>query len=204
SSQHQGPFVLAVADCTGHGVPGALVSIACNNALNRAVSEFGLRDPGEIFDKTRELLIENFAKSDDDVKDGMDASLCALKLSEGRMKWSGANIPLWIYRKKQGLIEQIKGDRQSIGKVYDYKPFKTHDLEVSAGDVIYLFSDGYADQFGGLSNKKLTKAKFRELLMSIAELPASEQRIRLLDFQTTFRNGMAQVDDICVIGIVVE
>lgn len=191
---------LAVCDCTGHGVPGAMVSVVCNNALNRAVAEFGERETGNIFNKTRELILENFTKSDDDVKDGMDASLCAIDLETKQMQWSGANNPLWIYKNKSKIIEEIKGDKQPIGKTENASPFCSHNLALDKDDIVYLFSDGYADQFGGEKLKKLTKAKFRELLLSIAEMPLEEQKNKLLELHNQYKNKEEQLDDICVVG----
>jgi serine phosphatase RsbU (regulator of sigma subunit) len=197
----QSKVYIAVCDCTGHGVPGAMVSVVCNNALNRAVAEFGERETGKIFNKTRELVLENFTKSDDDVKDGMDASLCALDLEKNVMQWSGANNPLWIYRANSNIIEEIKGDNQPIGKTDAAAPFKSHEISLFKGDIIYLFSDGYADQFGGDKLKKLTKAKFRDFLLSIANEPMEVQHNKLHDFHTKYRGAEEQVDDICIIGV---
>ncbi len=195
----------AACDCTGHGVPGAMVSVVCNNALNRSLNEYSKRLPSEIFDKTRELVIENFAKSDEEVQDGMDASLAALDVKNRTLLWSGANNPLWIIKKNSStneyVFEEIKADKQPIGKGYETKPFTTHQIQLNEGDTIYLFTDGYADQFGGEKNKKLTKAKFRELLLGLASLSMDEQRTKLLDFHNTYRGSNEQVDDICVMGV---
>lgn len=192
---------IAVCDCTGHGVPGAMVSVVCNNALNRAVAEFGERETGNIFNKTRELILENFTKSDDDVKDGMDASLCALEIENNKMQWSGANNPLWIYRSNLNIIEEIKGDKQPIGKSEITTSFTTHNINLNSGDVVYLFSDGYADQFGGKKLKKLTKVRFKEFLLTVAEEPMEVQYQRLLDFHKKYKGLEEQVDDICIIGV---
>jgi serine phosphatase RsbU (regulator of sigma subunit) len=196
---------IAACDCTGHGVPGAMVSVVCNNALNRALNEYGKRLPSEIFDKTRELVIENFAKSDEDVQDGMDASLAALDVNNRTLLWSGANNPLWIIRKDSNtheyVLEDIKADKQPIGKGYETRPFTTHQIQLNEGDTIYLFTDGYADQFGGEKNKKMTKAKFRALLLSLTHLPMEKQRTALLEFHDQYRGNEEQVDDICVIGV---
>jgi serine phosphatase RsbU (regulator of sigma subunit) len=191
----------AACDCTGHGVPGAMVSVVCNNALNRALNEFGERDPAKLFDKTRELVLENFAKSDEEVQDGMDASLAVLDVETKKMLWSGANNPLWIYRIKSNFIEEIKADKQPIGKGYENKPFTTHKVDLNEGDIIYLFTDGYADQFGGDKGRKLTKEKFKDLLFSIAEMPMEKQRDELLNFHDVYRGSEEQVDDICIIGV---
>jgi tetratricopeptide (TPR) repeat protein len=192
---------LAACDCTGHGVPGALVSVVCNNALNRAVNEFGERQPGKIFDKTRELVLENFAKSDEDVKDGMDASLAVFDTLNMKLEWSGANNPLWIYRKVNHNIEEIKSDKQPIGKGYESKPFTTHHVLLNEGDIVYLFTDGYADQFGGGKAKKLTKARLRELILSMAHESMAKQKELLQVFHQEFKGDEEQVDDICIIGV---
>ena len=192
----------AACDCTGHGVPGALVSVVCNTALTRAVNEFNLKLPGEIFDKVRELIVKNFAKSDEDVKDGMDASLCALDKEKRKLFWSGAHNSLWIYRRQTRIIEQIKADKQTIGKSQNPKPFTTHELNYEDGDVVYLFTDGYADQFGGPRNKKLTRLRFRELIFEIAELSSHEQYHRLIEFHRQYKGLNEQVDDICVFAVV--
>lgn len=191
----------ATCDCTGHGVPGALVSVVCHNALNRSVNEFGEREPGRIFDKTRQLLQENFAKSEQDVRDGMDASLCALNLNEMELLWSGANNPLWIYRTDESRLEETKADYQPIGMGYRETPFTTHRFKLNKGDVIYMFTDGYADQFGGAANRKFTKGKFRSLILSIAHLPMDDQYDKLLLYHHSWRGRGFQVDDICVIGV---
>jgi serine phosphatase RsbU (regulator of sigma subunit) len=192
---------LAACDCTGHGVPGAMVSVVCNNALNRSLNEFGEREPGKIFDRTRELILENFSKSDEEVKDGMDASLCCLNLEKSELLWAGANNPLWIYRNGAKIIEEIKPDKQPIGSAHKPSAFTTHKIEIYPNDVLYLFTDGFTDQFGGSKNKKLTKRIFREILTQIAELPMEEQRSRLLDFHLQYRGKNEQVDDICIIGV---
>jgi serine phosphatase RsbU (regulator of sigma subunit) len=191
----------AACDCTGHGVPGALVSVVCNNALNRALNEFSEREPGKILDKTRELVVENFAKSDDDVKDGMDISLCALKTSNMELLWAGANNPLWIYRFAQNTIEEIRPDKQPVGKGHELKPFQTQQISISKNDVLYLFTDGYADQFGGDKGKKMTRAKFKEFLLSIARESMEQQKILLAENHYIYKGSEEQVDDICVIGV---
>jgi serine phosphatase RsbU (regulator of sigma subunit) len=191
----------AACDCTGHGVPGAMVSVVCNNALNRSLNEFAEREPSRIFDRTRELVLENFSKSDEEVKDGMDASLCALNLQTMQLLWAGANNPLWIYRAQEKRIEEHKPDKQPIGKGYEELPFTTHHIDLQNGDIIYLFTDGYADQFGGEKGKKLTRASFREFLVGIASLEMEKQREALLKFHDEYRGEQEQVDDICVMGV---
>ncbi|MEX2597752.1 MAG: 7TM diverse intracellular signaling domain-containing protein [Salibacteraceae bacterium] len=201
SDSEGGVVLFAAADCTGHGVPGAMVSVVCSNAMNRAVREFGLTNPGEVLDKTRALVIQEFEKSDEDVKDGMDISLCALSLSTLTLKWAGANNPLWIARKGATEMEEIKGDKQPIGKFHHESPFTTHQLKLNEGDTIYIFSDGFPDQFGGENGKKYKSGKFKHKLVELAKEPIEKQK-DLLDHEfESWRGDLDQLDDVCVIGV---
>ncbi len=192
-----GKVLFAAADCTGHGVPGAMVSVVCNNGLNRAVREHGLTDPGAILDKTREIVIQEFEKSEEEVKDGMDIALCSL---EGNiLEYAGANNPLWIIRK--GKIIEVKADKQPIGKFEKAKPFTTHKIELEKGDAIYIFSDGYVDQFGGIKGKKFKTRAYRELLLSIQNKSMEEQKTIIDEGFETWKGDLDQIDDVCVIGV---
>ena len=213
--------LFAACDCTGHGVPGAMVSVVCHNALNRAVREFGLTEPAKILDKTAEIVIENFSKSEEDIKDGMDISLVSLKLDSSKSKvthieWAGANNPLWIVRKTNDTTDaelsnfklsnfeliETKADKQPIGMNEYSKPFTNHTFTLNSGDTIYLFTDGFADQFGGeTGEKKLTKKRFKELILSIQDKSMQEQGIALDKFITEYRKEVEQIDDILVMGV---
>jgi len=194
-------ILFAAADCTGHGVPGAMVSVVCNNALNRTVREYGLTNPAEILNKTREIVVQEFEKSDDDVKDGMDISLCCLDLSGSyaTLQWAGANNPLWIIRKHE-LIE-VKPNKQPIGKTDNPLPFTIHEIQLQKGDIIYVFTDGFADQFGGEKGKKFMYKPFKELLLSIQDKTMDEQKIVLEKHFIDWKGNLEQVDDVCVIGV---
>ncbi|MBL4594128.1 MAG: serine/threonine-protein phosphatase, partial [Flavobacteriales bacterium] len=195
--QKEGEVLFAAADCTGHGVPGAMVSVVCNNALNRSVREHGLTDPGLILDKTREIVVQEFEKSDEDVNDGMDIALCSL---EGNtLKYAGAHNPLWIIR--GGEIIETKANKQPIGQFDNSLQYTTHSFELQKGDSIYIFSDGYVDQFGGEKGKKFKTRAFRELLLSIQESSMDEQKIIIDDAFETWKGDLEQIDDVCVIGI---
>ncbi|MFL5763137.1 MAG: tetratricopeptide repeat protein [Bacteroidia bacterium] len=189
---------IAAADCTGHGVPGAMVSVVCSNALNRTVKEFGLTEPGKILDRTRELVLATFSKSDKDVKDGMDISLCAIH-TDGKLQWAGAYNPLWYISK--GEIKELIADKQPIGKTDDPRPYATHTVQLQEEDSIYLFTDGYPDQFGGEKGKKFKYKPFKELLLKNHTLPLTEQREQLDKAFEGWKGKLEQVDDVCVIGI---
>ncbi len=192
--------LFAACDCTGHGVPGAMVSVVCHNALNRAVREFGLTQPAAILDKTAEIVIENFSKSEEDIKDGMDISLCAYNVKTKELQWAGANNPLWLLQ--NGELIETKADKQPIGMNENSKPFTNHTFNLTATDSIYLFTDGFADQFGGdTGQKKLTKKRFKDLILSIQEQKMQEQGIALDKFITEYRKEVEQIDDILVMGV---
>jgi len=192
---------IAAADCTGHGVPGAMVSVVCSNSLNRAVKEFSLTDTGAILDKTRELVVETFEKSDEQVSDGMDISLMRIgKAGEDKVsvQWSGANNPLW-YHFNEELIE-VKADKQPIGKYAAPRAFTTHHFEHPRPVSYYLFSDGYADQFSPI-DKKLMKKQFKAIISSIRDKAMDEQLRELERVHVNWKGAMEQTDDVLVIGI---
>jgi serine phosphatase RsbU (regulator of sigma subunit) len=201
---HGDTLLFAAADCTGHGVPGALVSVVCSNALNRTVKEFGIVQPDKMLNMVRDLVIETFEDSEDDVKDGMDISLCSLNTTTLELKWAGANNPLWVVsRNAEGehAIKIYKANKQAIGKTDDPKPFELHTIQLQKGDTIFIFSDGFADQFGGIKGKKFKYKPFRELLVKHITQNMEEQH-QLLDQEfENWRGNFEQVDDVCVIGV---
>ncbi len=222
----KGDVVLfAAADCTGHGVPGAMVSLVCHNALNSALREHHLIEPGKILDKTREIVAHEFEKSDEDVKDGMDIALCSLSLNDtddgnsGRvLQYAGANNPLWIITSSpegsnneeitplmasQGnrYLFEIKADKQPIGKYAEAKSFTTQTVQLHKGDNIYIFSDGYADQFGGDKGKKFKARAFKDFLLSIQDQSMEQQRKLIDEKFENWKGNLEQLDDVCVIGV---
>lgn len=212
SSTNENEVYIAAVDCTGHGVPGALVSVVGNNGLNRCVKEFGIHDTGKILDKLSELVEETFEKSENELKDGMDISLLRIKknlsrnLEEGtiEIQWSGANNPIWILRKNENEVTElveVKADKQPVGKFDDRKPFTTNHLTLQKGDKLYLFTDGYADQFGGPKGKKFKYRQLEELLLSTAEYTLPEQKQALEKAFGEWKGVHEQVDDVCIIGI---
>jgi serine phosphatase RsbU (regulator of sigma subunit) len=188
---------IAAADSTGHGVPGAMVSVVCSNALNRAVKEFGLRDTGKILDKTKELVLETFAKSGEEIKDGMDISL--LSVGGKQISWSGANNQLW-YISNDELLE-LTADKQPIGKTDHSRPFTTHSMELKKGDIYYLMTDGYPDQFGGPKGKKYKYKQLEEGLLANSSRVLAEQKNILEKSFDEWKGDLEQVDDVTIIGI---
>jgi serine phosphatase RsbU (regulator of sigma subunit) len=193
-------ILFAAADCTGHGVPGAMVSVICNNGLNRSVREFGITDPSKILEKTRDIVIEGFEKSKEDIKDGMDISLCAYNPITKRLDWSGANNPLWIVRNGSNEVEILKPDKQPIGKYVSSASFNQQTTSLGTGDMIYMFTDGYADQFGGPKNKKYKSLRFKEFISSNASKSMAIQRDELVRNFNEWKADNEQIDDVCIIG----
>lgn len=199
---------IAAADCTGHGVPGAMVSVVCSNALHRTVNEFGIITPGEILNTTRSLVLETFAKSESEVKDGMDISMLCIDSKHKKIFWSGANNPLWYIQyfgsssvNESNKLVEIKANKQPVGKIDNPAPFTTHEINYIEGSVFYLFTDGFADQFGGPNGKKFKYKQFNELLVANSTKPLQEQSAILEKAFNSWKGDLEQVDDVCVIGI---
>lgn len=198
---HGGQVMIAAVDCTGHGVPGAMVSVVGANSLDRCVKEFGLKKPSSVLDKLTDLVIETFETSEHEVKDGMDITLCSIDMKERKIQFAAANNPLWILHHETKELEEIKADKQPIGKFDHRKEFTNHNIQLKKGDCIYLFSDGYADQFGGPNGKKFKYKTMQNLLIEIHEKPMEDQREILNREFEKWRGMLEQIDDVCVIGI---
>ena len=199
-----GKAMFAAVDCTGHGVPGAFMSIVGYNLLKQIISKHQNTQPAFILDELSKGVSEtlhqrNFEESTS--KDGMDITLCSYDSKERELEFAGAFNPLFIVRDNE--IMEIKGNKFPIGIFLEKesKKFTNHKMKVKKGDVLYIFSDGYADQFGGAKGKKFMQSQFRNLLFDIHKKPMPEQR-RILD-QTIehWRGNEDQVDDILVIGM---
>lgn len=192
----------AVVDCTGHGVPGAFMSIIGHNALHRAVNEFKMDTAGSILDKMNELVEETLRqKGNTEIRDGMDISLCVVKNKKGKkiLEFAGANNSLYVL--VEGAITELKANKQPIGAYEKKTPFTTQTLEITGKETVYLFTDGYADQFGGEKGKKFMYRSFKELLVSIEGLPLSEQKKILDERIDSWKGNFEQIDDICVMGV---
>lgn len=191
----------AVADCTGHGVPGAMISVVCMNALNRSIKEFNISDPAEILDKTRNLIISKFNKNSEKIKDGMDISLCALDTKNNILNWAGANTPLWVVRSENKELEATPPNKQPVGEHSFKEPFTSHSIQLLKNDMIYITTDGFADQFGGKQGKKYRTIQLKSKLIELSEKPLNSQQ-ELLDIEfERWKGELDQLDDICFMGV---
>lgn len=200
-NSNNGHVLIAAVDCTGHGVPGAMVSVVGANGLNRCVKEFNLTQPAQILDQLTDLVKETFESAEDTVKDGMDGALCSIDLKNRTIAYAGANNPLWIVKEATGELLEIKADKQPIGEFEFRKPFTNHNFSLDPGDTIFIFSDGYVDQFGGPRGKKFKYKTLKQLLVNNRKLSMSEHKTLLNKTFEDWRKDIEQLDDVCVIGV---
>jgi serine phosphatase RsbU (regulator of sigma subunit) len=191
-----------VADCTGHGVPGAFMSMIGTSLLNENIVDYKIGDPSEVLANMRNKIIEslNDHASKTNNKDGMDMALCKLNLKTRVLEYSGANNPLIHISGEE--LNYVKGNSQPVGlSVIDNKPFTNHKLKLKKGDMIYIYSDGYQDQFGGPKGKKYMVKRFKTFLKEMSKLTIDEQRVKVQEEFHDWKGKHDQVDDICVMGI---
>ena len=192
----------AAVDCTGHGVPGAFMSLIGHNGLNQAVKEQGRSKPSEVLKVLNKLAFEALHKGREEflVRDGMDMALCNYDPTGMVLEYAGANSPLYVVR--GGEVMHFAPDKRPIGSFdLEGKGFTDHRIKLEAGDMVYIFSDGYADQFGGPKGKKFLYRRFRELLMEISRFPIERQQSMLDEAFRGWRGAHEQVDDILVMGM---
>lgn len=199
--------LVAVADCTGHGVPGAFVSMLCISLLNEIVKQQEITRADIILNELRDKVIHSLQQKgiQGEQMDGMDISLLLINNKTYKCHWSGANNPLYIVSSKSKKLEELKPDKRPIAIYPDMKEFTNHELVANKGDIFYLFTDGYSDQFGGERGKKFMSRNFKNLLAENAHKPMSEQG-EILDttieeWKSAYGAGLEQVDDITVLGI---
>jgi len=194
--------LIAAADCTGHGVPGAFTSLICSEKLNEAVKSN--TDPGEILSQVNKEVRFTLRQDEsaDSSRDGMDIAICSINLESGVVRYAGANRPLWILRKDHKEIEEITATKKAIGGfTEDDQIFKTHEIQLNLDDSIYLCSDGFADQLGGPKGKKLMTKNFKHLLSVGQNKSMKDQKEYLENYLTDWIGTNEQIDDILVIGI---
>ena len=208
--EYKGKIIVAVADCTGHGVPGAFVSVLGISFLNDIIQKASINEqelsPATVLDNLKQKLRESLTRSETESRtyDGMDIAVCMIDTENEILEFSGAIHPIYIVRKDVGKnkeIEKIKTDKHSISmfgrKEHSYRSTK---ISLAKDDMIYMFSDGYADQFGGKSGRKFLAKNFRRMLLKISEEPLEKQKEMLKDVITDWRGENRQVDDILVLG----
>lgn len=197
--------IIAVGDCTGHGLSGALMHMLGSVFLNEIISKGNFSTANEILEQLRDHIMRSLNQTGEtgEAQDGLDIALCIIDCEKHILQFSGANNPVYIIKNRE-LIE-IKGDRMPVGIHINFdKPFTNHILGLESNDQIYLFSDGYADQFGGPKGKKFRYKQFKELLINISHEPMNIQKEILNNTQDKWRGSSEQIDDILVFGIKIK
>jgi PAS domain S-box-containing protein len=197
--EKRGKILVALADCTGHGIPGAMMSmIGC--ALFNDIVNYKQKTYPPVVLELLDSSLKELTKEAEAINDGMDVGFCSIDLNSMELNYTGAHRPLYIIR--DNVLIEIKGDNLFIGRYMDNeKKFTNHNLKIYKNDTIYMFSDGYVDQFGGKNEKKFSTKRFKEMLVSIQYLSMEEQGDYLKRAIIEWKGELAQVDDICVLGI---
>ncbi|MFK8038240.1 MAG: PAS domain S-box protein [Crocinitomicaceae bacterium] len=192
--------IFIVGDCTGHGVPGGILSILCSSLLKDSLTNYYVKSPADALNLVREKLIKFFRSSQSrTVREGMDIAFCALNERDNILHYAGAKNSCILIRDNE--LFEYKGDAQHVGYSSNKMPFTLNEIEVKEGDSIYLYSDGYMDQFGGPRNKKFMKKRFRELLFSLHHLPIQEQHTQIDQILKDWQGDTEQTDDITILGV---
>lgn len=196
-----GRIFIVAADCTGHGVPGALMSMIGLKIIEKTINEDNIDIPAAILAVLNKGLEKTFSREKNIgtiIKDGMDIGLCVIDRNKKKIEYAGAFFPLYLVR-DNALIE-VKGDKLIIGMNPSGQAYTNHEIDLVEDDILYLFSDGYVDQFGGSENKKFMYRRFRYLLTTIHRFPVSDQKSVLDENIKTWMGGTPQLDDMMVIG----
>ncbi len=202
-SNKEGIDYIAAVDCTGHGVPGAFMSMVGSSLLNEIVLTKGISDPKEILSGLNQGVQDALKQNENQSRDGMDMAFCTIDAKNKKIRYAGANRPLWIIRNNKTEVEEVKATKTAIGGFTDYNNlFVSHDIQMTKGDTIYLFTDGFPDQFGGANGKKLMSKKFKESLLNIQKLDLKQQGEALnRELLQWMGDAYEQVDDILVVGV---
>ncbi|MBK7362809.1 MAG: SpoIIE family protein phosphatase [Micavibrio sp.] len=203
ATERDNKFYLATADCTGHGVSGAMVSMMNVSILNEVVNQKGITNTGEILNEVRNNVIKSLnPKGNEGVNDGMDCVLCAFDFNKKTLQYSASNNSFYIIRNKELIV--CKADKMPIGLSTKMDNFTTNEIQLQSGDVVYMFTDGYADQFGGENNKKFKYKQLEETLMSVQDFTMTTQKNVLVDKFYSWMGNNEQTDDVLVIGIKID
>ncbi|MBL7899598.1 MAG: SpoIIE family protein phosphatase, partial [Crocinitomicaceae bacterium] len=201
-SEVDGKKIFAAVDCTGHGVPGAFMSMIGNTFLQQIVNERQITKPAEVLNELRQSVIRalNQKGLGTNRKDGMDMALCVVDEKNMKLEFAGANNPMFLIQ--SGVLMEIRGDKQPVGYFEGFEdPFTNHEFKIEKGDCIYITSDGYVDQFGGPKGKKFKYKQFKELLFSISLKSMQDQKKILAQTFEDWKGSLEQVDDVCVVGV---
>lgn len=201
-SERDNRFFIVAADCTGHGVPGALMSMIGLELLQKIINEMKVDESDQILLTLNRELESAFFKEESGkamIKDGIEMSICVINRDTMDMEFSGAFLPVYIVRDDK-LIE-IKGDKQNVVQSFAEVSFNRSRLKLQEGDILYLFSDGYADQFGGPDNKKFMYRRLRHILLTISKYPLSDQKRILDETITAWMQEYEQIDDMMIMGV---
>ena len=199
--ENEGKIFIAAADCTGHGVPGALMSMIGHELLDKIINTDKILQPAKVLQIMSKGLEKIFSREKNVgtiIHDGMDIAICVVDIRKRKIQFSGAFLPLYIIRDNR-LIE-LKGDKHALGMIPEGVCYTNNEMDLMEDDMLYLFSDGYVDQFGGSENKKFMYRRFRYLLMTIYRFPVDDQKSILEDNITTWMGNTPQIDDILVMG----
>ena len=202
SKKHEKLILFSVADCTGHGVPGAFMSVIGIQIFNQSIKKAKINTTASALDFLNTEVynaVNSHRVGDMVIRDGMDLALCAFNPRTLQLYYSGAKNPIYIVRNKEVTI--IKGDKQPIGSSETPEPFTQHFFQLEKGDMLYLFTDGLPDQFGGPKGKKFKYKKFQETLINNSSDSIDLQKDKLLAEFTEWKGSLEQLDDVCVIGI---
>ncbi len=204
-SVHEDKQIIAVGDCTGHGLSGALMHMLGSVYLNEIISKGNLNSASYILNQLRDHIMRSLNQKGEsgETQDGLDIALCILDNKTRTMQFAGANNPVYIINNNE--LNEVKGDRMPVGIHINFdKPFTNHCIDLKKGDQVYLFSDGYADQFGGPRGKKFRYKQFKELLINISHEPMNIQKEILNNTHDKWRGSVEQIDDILVFGIKIK
>jgi serine phosphatase RsbU (regulator of sigma subunit) len=200
-SSEVNPQVIISSDCTGHGVPGAFMSMLGVTLLNEIVNGKHILMPDQIIENLRQGIIRSLKQvaEEDSIKDGMDIAVCVVDFEKNILWYAGANNPLYLVR--GGELIHYRADKMPVAIHYKMEPFTLHKIDLQKGDAFYIFSDGFADQFGGPKQKKFMSVQLRETLVSMSGIPMIKQGERLNEIFEEWRGNSPQIDDVTMIGV---
>ena len=193
---------IAVADCTGHGVPGAFMSIMGLTFLSEIIHHGSFSSASSVLNHMREKVMKAMQQTGDDEeqKDGIDIALCIINSETNKLNYAGAFNPIYIVKKNRLL--EIQGDKMPIGIAADEEnPFTDHYCDLDEGDLVYFFTDGFVDQFGGPNGKKFKYQPFRSLILTLSSLPIHKQKEKLIEIFNAWKGNLPQLDDVLMLGL---